>query len=66
MCTCRQMDNRDKDYRYMACSDLANELAKVRRAFRFERAPCPCASSRYNPCPHLSRGRTNFALRLCI
>jgi hypothetical protein len=50
----------------MACSDLANELAKVRRAFRFERAPCPCASSRYNPCPHLSRGRTNFALRLCI
>ena len=24
-----QMDNRDKDYRYMACSDLAAELTKV-------------------------------------
>ena len=23
-----KMDNRDKDYRYMACSDLSNELAK--------------------------------------
>ena len=23
------MDNRDKDYRYMACSDLNTELSKV-------------------------------------
>ena len=26
---CAEMDNRDKDYRYMACSDLNTELSKV-------------------------------------
>lgn len=36
-----EMDNRDKDYRYMACSDLNTELLKVRQP----RSPLHCRKS---------------------
>ena len=44
-CVSAEMDNRDKDYRYMACSDLNTELSKVGLASLLLRAAACCCAA---------------------